>query len=293
MPPALLYPLLSVLPVGFVALVVKAWRWWEEARSLRVPVMEKLLRAPGQLIRKRKESLDNQITDMLIWVLGLPYVLAVCYFAGSRRSTAAPPSIIWAFILVVAVIFYITRVTKLISLLEEREVKRQEFAGEKAIGEELNRFMCEGCQVFHDLSFDHKGRIDHIVVAPSGVYAVETSVRRKGDPSGRQKPHEVIYDGKGLQFPGFYDKEHVIQARNQARSLSDFLSRSVGSSVAVKPVLALPGWNVVVKSPGDVLVLNSKGLRGTILGEAEPSLLAYEIKQIAQHLDAKCRDTEF
>jgi hypothetical protein len=184
-------------------------------------------------------------------------------------------------------------VVRVLDLLEKRQNWRRGLSGEKAVGEELNRLMADGCHVFHDFPLDQKGNIDHIVVAPSGVYAVETKTRSKGEASKTQKAHEVIYDGKRLQFPERQDKEDLIQARNQAKSLSVFLGREVGTAVVVQPVLTLPGWCVTAKGQGDVVVLNPKQIRTTIVTEASVVLSEQEMKQIVQQLDQKCRDVEF
>jgi hypothetical protein len=292
MPFALLYPLLSVVPAGVLMLILKARHWWAESLRLRVPVSEKLLRTPGETVRRKKEELDDQIVDSMVWIFGFPPVLLISYLV-STRTTPSPPSTIWVFALLLGVSVYVKYVIKLAGLVEKRADLRLGASGERAVGEELNRLMAEGCQVFHDFPLDQRGNVDHIVVAPSGVYAVETKIRRKGEPAGRQKAHEVIYDGKGLQFPGWYDKEHLIQARNEARSLSDFLGRGVGFAVPVKPVLTFPGWSVTSRASGDVLVLDPRMIRPAVIEDASPTLTPDEIKRIALRLEEKCRDVEF
>lgn len=43
--------------------------------------------------------------------------------------------------------------------------------------------------------------LDHVIVAPSGVYAVETKTRRKRKAPPGKKDNEVIFDGNALAFP--------------------------------------------------------------------------------------------
>jgi hypothetical protein len=292
MPPALLYPFLSFVPMGVVALILKSWHWWNEATQLRKTSRQKLLNPPGESTRQRKHELDDRITDMLVWILGFPPVLAVCYVTFTRTVSSAP-SMVWAFVLVLGAAVYLRFLVQFVGLVEQRAGARLNLKAEQAVGEELNRLMAEGCQVFHDFPLEPKGCINHVIVAPSGVYAVETKARAKAEPDGRQKPHEVIYDGKGLQFPGCYDKEPVIHARNVARTLSDFLGRGVGNSVAVKPVVTFPGWDVTCKSPGDVLVLNPGLIRSAVAEVAPAALTAEAMKRISLRLEEKCRGAEF
>src|SRR5688572_1213217 len=67
---------------------------------------------------------------------------------------------------------------KLFFLARELWDSRLGFTGERVVGEELNQFLASGFRVFHDVPFDNFN-IDHVLVGPPGVYAVETKARRK------------------------------------------------------------------------------------------------------------------
>jgi homoserine kinase len=65
------------------------------------------------------------------------------------------------------------------------------------VAEEINLLMLDGCRVFHDVPIEPYGNIDHVIVAPSAVYAVETKTRRKRKAlpkNANQKNYEVFYD---------------------------------------------------------------------------------------------------
>src|SRR4051794_15577963 len=206
------YPILSAAPMGILAVIVKTWRYLEDTKGLRVPVLEKLLRAPGESARKKKEELDDKVTDAFLWVLGVPLTLLAWYFAATR-GVISPSTGFWVTVLLLSAIGYGALLVRFLGLLETRAQWRLDLSGEKAMGEELNRLMAEGCQVFHDFPLEKKANIDHIVVAPSGVFAIETKTRRKDLAATKdQKAHELVYDGKRLQFPGQTDKENLIQA---------------------------------------------------------------------------------
>jgi len=55
--------------------------------------------------------------------------------------------------------------------------------------------MLEGCHVFHDVPMEPYGNIDHVIVAHSGIYAVETKPSRQRKAPDRQRDYEVIFDG--------------------------------------------------------------------------------------------------
>jgi hypothetical protein len=102
--------------------------------------------------------------------------------------------------------------------------------------------MLEGYHVFHDVPMEPYGNIDHVVVARTGIYAVETKTRRKRKAPDGQRDHEVVFDGKTLQFPGDNDLRSLEQTRQQAERLRVFLIAAVGEPVKVGEILTLPGW---------------------------------------------------
>ncbi|HZF98159.1 MAG TPA: nuclease-related domain-containing protein [Pseudoxanthomonas sp.] len=73
---------------------------------------------------------------------------------------------------------------------------RQGLEAEIAVAQNLLPLMAEGCIVFHDFPADGFN-IDHIVVAPNAVFAIETNSRKKG--KGRDSA-KVVYDGRSLSY---------------------------------------------------------------------------------------------
>jgi Nuclease-related domain len=63
------------------------------------------------------------------------------------------------------------------------------------------------------------GNIDHVLVAPTGVYAVETKARRKRKTPEGNRDNEVVFDGEKLQFPEATDLSSLHQTRQQADRL--------------------------------------------------------------------------
>ena len=120
---------------------------------------------------------------------------------------------------------------------------------ERVTGMQLNRLQAQGCIVMHDLPAEGFN-IDHIVIAPRGVYAVETKSFRKPKASDGVDNYAVGFDGKRLRFPDFVEVDAVGQAQRQAQWLSKVLRDALGRDVKVIPALALPGWRV--DQPEDV-----------------------------------------
>ena len=124
-------------------------------------------------------------------------------------------------------------------------------------------------------------------MALNGVFAVETK--------GRAKPVKgdvrFLY-GQGLQFPTYYDRESLEQAKRQADWFAKWLSSAVGAVVVVKPVLVLPGWFIERKKPGGMLVYSGKNPRSVYQNAGAPILSAEMIQRIAHQVEQRCRDVE-
>lgn len=69
------------------------------------------------------------------------------------------------------------------------------------------------------------------------------------------------YDGRVLKFPHRTTSEPLEQAERRAQWLTRWLTHAIGDSVAVPPVLALPGWYVQRKGRGVVRVYSGKELQ--------------------------------
>jgi hypothetical protein len=277
-------PFAAATPFGLAAGALKLRQWNRLRRKPRRPVSEKLLRSPGESTRQRIEKTDESIA--------LALVALSCSAAFIFASLFPHPISGWLPTIIVG------GCTALISSLLlsfwafERRDASLGFSGERAVGEELNKLLAHGCRVFHDCQPEGTWNIDHIVVAPSGVYAVETKTRSKHPGPHQPNDYQVTYDGHGLHFPGFYDRDQVDQARRQAKNLAWILKDELGELVPVRPILALPGWHVVARVP-DSTVQNPKNIHLVILKEGPVLLSPERIAQIADILDARCRTVEF
>ena len=155
------------------------------------------------------------------------------------------------------------------------------FDGERAVGEELNRLMLDGCQVFHDLQMDGIGNIDHVVVAPHAVFAVETKAKRKRKPKESDgDDYRVTFTGDELVYPFGKDRKDLNQVRRNANVLAKKLEQLTKESVPVKSVLVLPGWLIERTGKSDVAVVNDK----------RSQLQAAIVDRRAKPMDAKQRE---
>src|SRR5690606_15806737 len=106
---------------------------------------------------------------MFVYVAALEWFSA--YFSLPRRPMIYTVTALIA-VSVAAYKIYVGR-KKLISLRQGRD-------GEKAVGQYLERLRVDGAHVFHDVP-GQKFNLDHVVIAKSGIYVVETKTYSKPD----------------------------------------------------------------------------------------------------------------
>ena len=199
------------------------------------------------------------------------------------------PTWVWVIHGVIAIGLSLFLGTKLLQAMRRVQQLRLGYEGELAAGQELNQLMSVGYRVYHDFPADGFN-VDHVVIGPTGVFAVETKARRKLITGDGRADAQVEYTGQVLRFPSWLDRKTLDQAHRQAQWLSRWLSSAVGESVPVRASVALPGWYVTQTGRGDVLVFNGKRPE-TVFPKVHGTRMSPEmILRIAHQVDAKCRD---
>lgn len=285
--------------VIFSVFTVGTWVWHIKRRRQRPPIQFKFLRGPGESLRRRVAKFDEN---------------GLFYLAG---AALAPPTIsipviisfqdVWEITTwerfyiragIAAALFIGSLVLSLRWLFARLDRWRSDYLGylgERAVGEALAPLAGNGYHVFHDIpavAGKKRFNIDHAVVGPTGLFAIETKTRRKGRAREGYEEHKVAYDGRRLDWPWGYDDFGLRQAEARAKWLSEELDKIPRFGLVAKPVLALPGWYVVPKGFGPVAVLNQKQLVGAIMKSNGQNLTQDQIDTLARQLDAKCRDVE-
>ncbi|MBL9137557.1 MAG: NERD domain-containing protein [Verrucomicrobiales bacterium] len=160
------------------------------------------------------------------------------------------------------------------------------------MAEQLRELLPSGYRVFHDFPGGPNWNVDHVVVGPAGVFAIETKTRRRHNPLPGRRANQVIFNGSDtLEYAWCNDGKAIPQARTNAKSLTRFLTSSTGDNVAVVPLVALPGWFVTLRAKCDVPILSGRQVVGFIQKERR-SLDEAQAQRIYHQLEQKCRDVE-
>lgn len=149
------------------------------------------------------------------------------------------------------------------SLRRRTKIHNLELAldGECAVAQALDELREHGYQIVHSIRCDGFD-IDHAIIGPSGVYAVETKTFSKRGGAEEQ----VQWDGQSLSVAGRTpDRDPIAQSKAVARELFNIVKDHAGDSIFVQPVVVFPGWYVVNNADkSDVWVENEKQLIGRI-----------------------------
>jgi hypothetical protein len=212
--------------------------------SRRSPLAgRKVGKLPGQELVERVSSLE---ADLLLSVMLMYMALPVAFMAwvGIRfRLTSVHWGWTETIFLLVAIFLFGYGLRDYVRAYRARQQARDGLLAERVTGMQLNRLVAHGCTVMHDLPAEGFN-IDHVVIAPRAVYAVETKSFRKPKQEGVGLNYCVTFDGALLRFPDFVEKSALEQARGQAQWLSRVLREALGRDVPVVPALALPGWRI-------------------------------------------------
>jgi hypothetical protein len=279
--------LLLILP--FLApMFILGWILHRRKRQFRAtahdPFTEMPLRPPGESTRLKLEELAEQYDDHILFIL----LMSVVTLALTLATPAGQQLFVGSVMFVLAAGVVAFRARSIFSLQQKLWDYRLGFTGERAVGEALNQLFADGFQIFHDLPFEGFN-IDHVIVGPPGVYAVETKTRRKPAHLRGTAKATVIFDGQALHYPWGQDTHGLTQAARNAATLAKWLAKSTGEPTPVNAILALPGWWVERKATGPVAVLNPKEIRRLFPQPIARPLSPDRIQRIAFQLTERCR----
>jgi hypothetical protein len=245
------------------------------------------LRGPGQSLLKRIDQANEKLQRALIFLLLIPVLILTVHLSYSKFGNVSES---WTRIAIssggclVLMSYYLATFIRFCSM---RRLLRLGYDGEVAVARELSRMMSMGYQVYHDFPGDGFN-IDHILIGPTGVMAVETKTLSKGALRNKKADAVVTYDGRMLHFPKYSDHQSIDQAKRQAAWLSQWLSDTIGEEVCARAMVALPGWFVKRTSADGIPVVNPKQFE-TLFKHIKPRPLSDGmIGRIVQLVEQHC-----
>ncbi|WP_380708199.1 nuclease-related domain-containing protein [Sphaerisporangium corydalis] len=152
---------------------------------------------------------------------------------------------------------------------------RRASAAERRTEAQLRKLERNGYLTLHARAIpDSDAQIDHLVVGPTGVYAVDSEKWDKRLPV-RVQSHRKLFHGP------FNQKPRLDEARWEASQASELITRELGHEITVVPSLAIYGpaipWKIL--NIREVDVFDGSRVRKWITNR-ERSLTVEEIEEI-------------
>ncbi len=284
--------------VIFIGLVIAAAIYQRRTRKDRRPFPDnfKLLRAPGETLRRRTTQLSENLAMYFFIALGIPVVVSFAFLWVTTHLEGRFQLYGLVITVVALLLSLVFAIRQLLAVLNRWTNHELGCFGERIVGEALEPLKAAGFRVFHDVpAGDDKApfNLDHVIVGPSGVFAIETKTRRKGRARSGFAEHEIIYDGQVLAYPWGEDRHGLDQALRQAHWLQTWLGQLLGNNIPVQPILTFPGWMILRRGKGAVAVLNPREIPAAVALRGAPVLDAAQIDLVSRQLEARCRDVEF
>lgn len=234
-------------------------------------------RSAGQSVR---EEWDRLVNDSLPFIVFGPLALWTIWFTHWPYFAKMVHPDFWLYLAIIATgcatIGYLRLIPKARRLIRGER-------GEMRVAEVLEDLRSAGYRPFHDLKGDGFN-IDHVVVGPAGVFAIETKFR-----SGHG---EITFrNGEGLFVGSFPDERDCLkQARSNARDVNRLIKENCGFNEWVWPLVVFVGdWKVKNDWRSTDARVFTTDTVGHHIANRQPSLTRREIELIASHLERSAK----
>ncbi|MEV7445236.1 nuclease-related domain-containing protein [Streptomyces sp. NPDC091204] len=105
---------------------------------------------------------------------------------------------------------------------------RTGLAGERRVGEELDRLTRQGWRVLHSVPLPRQVDIDHLLIGPGGVFTINT----------KRHPRKTVWVGDDMvKVNGGKAQPYGIKSRSEAKRARKVLEEHCDFAVPVEPVL--------------------------------------------------------
>lgn len=250
---------------------------------MKSPIKDKPLHNPAESLDKEIDKIinDKAVQDLMIIVM-LVVLTGWEWWTWFREVPPHPINMTIVAVLLIPIFVYrvFRHRTKVLKLKLGRD-------GEKAVGQYLESLRESSAKVFHDIP-GKDFNIDHLVIAKSGIYVIETKTYSKSDDG----THRIVFDGTSLTLGnGFKTDKPIIQVKAASSWIKDLIKETTGKNFSTKPVVVFPGWFIEPTSEAkssDVWVLNPKGLP-TFIANSSQKLDESEVNMIAYHISRYVR----
>jgi hypothetical protein len=223
------------------------------------------------------EERERRVYDNLPAVIFLPIAFWLVYFTQQLQqwNHMGPQPQLWLWIAIVGTVAAAIWFWRLLPIA--RRLNRGE-RGELHVADMLEELRSNEYRPIHDI-VRNGFNVDHVVVGPGGVFAIETKYRSGNGNITLRK--EGVFVGDRVE-----EKDCLKQARGSAAAISDLIYESCSRREWVMPIVVFVGdWKIRNDwRDTDARVFTPAGLLRYVRNQ-QPRLTRTEIQLIASHLE--------
>jgi hypothetical protein len=241
------------------------------------------MREAAQRFRDELETLSRKQSTYLGAGLMFVFIFAVAYTFEAHQLFAGYPA--WQLYVLLATLVAAAGLALYRLVRTIREWRQVRFLRDAniAVGHSLQRIATGHGRVFHDVA-TAAGVVDHVIVGPSGVYAVNVIAHRAMRRENVQlSDHELRFKPDGGTVP-------IVDIAAKTTKLEQEFRDLLKNSIRVRSVIAVPGWHAESQSNEGHLVVNERTLpmlRGW-RDEAD-YLMDEDVQTLQRHLTRSCK----
>lgn len=284
------YFMCLILPGGIVAAVAILWiiatagLRYSMNRKRRSTVLERnAIRFRAQDCLIELKVTNDYLRYFKISLFIIPVLIVGAYLAARHLGVTSNG---WVEIMGLAIFSLLLMLfigLRLMRIIDSKNMMLLVHESRMATRRVLDPLLKEHYRVFHDVVSDQFS-IDHLVVGPKGVFAIQTHAKPVSANKQRSDDRIVTYNGRELFFPKGSDHGIVEDAQMNAEKLSQWLTGQTEEPVAVRAIISLPGWKVRRTSSEGMPIVNPKQF-ASLFEHIQPwQLPASTIESIARRL---------
>ena len=236
-----------------VLLAVKSWHLISQPFANMSSFPGSIMVEPAQRFRTQFDRLKGEQALYLTLCLMFIVTFGIAILLRPQDTFGALPD--WQNIVVlgaaaVGVMYGVYRF--IVTIFERRRVAFVRDAN-MAIGHSLQMLTANQNRVFHEVVCP-TGVIDNVVVGLHGIYAVIVVAQRTG------RDNRVRLNGDDLSFAPGKITLSLVNSGQMAKQLAKALRKQVDHDVRVRPVIAVPGWEIISQASENYLLVNERTL---------------------------------
>ncbi len=246
------------------------------------------LRSPGASVLDQIERAVSEFNIFGVAVAVVPLTLLLAYltYLLSSGRAAGQLEIIYLVCLLVGFLLYGTNKLRRLDVKKKR--LQRVYAGIQMVAQEVNRLMASGYHVYHDFP-SGRFHIDHIVVGPTGVFAIRSRIPSSLDRSAQDQPYPVSAVGEALTASKVADNATIRTTVFHAAWLANWLLTAAGDAVRVQPLLTLPGYRFEVVDTADIIAVDPTRIAGAIRTTRANPLGIEAVQRLCSEIERKYR----